>query len=100
MRLGISSEKPIVSVILSTYNRLRPEGCCKSLLGRAIESILAQTYPSFELILIDDASTDGSADYCKHIASNDPRVRFFPFQENSGIPAIRYNFGISVSVGK
>jgi glycosyltransferase involved in cell wall biosynthesis len=91
-------QNPEVSVILSTYNRSRREGDCPSLLQRAVESILEQKFIHFELILIDDCSTDGTKDYCEGL--KDSRVRFFRFRENSGLPAKRYNFGISVSRGK
>jgi glycosyltransferase involved in cell wall biosynthesis len=93
-------EKPAVSVILSTYNRSRQEGGCESLLQRAITSILNQKFTNFELILIDDNSDDGTEDYGQEIAREDPRVQFFRFKKNSGIPAKRYNFGMSVSRGK
>lgn len=88
---------PAVSVILSTYNRCRKEGACESLLKRAIQSILNQTFKNFELILIDDCSIDGTEEYCKEVALKDPRVHFYHFKKNSGLPAIRYNFGISQS---
>lgn len=93
-------DDPEISVILSTYNRLRSENDCPSLLQRAVASILNQTFTRFELILIDDASSDGSAEFCKQVAATDRRVRFYPFHQNSGIPAKRYNFGIGVSRGK
>lgn len=98
--LPLASKSPEVSVILSTYNRFRQEGECKSLLKRALDSILNQSFKDFELILIDDCSTDNTQAYCKEIALNDSRVQFFHFKKNSGIPAKRYNFGISVSRGK
>lgn len=98
---SIPTKIPGISVILSTYNRCRSEGTCKSLLKRALESILNQTFSNFELVLIDDCSIDCTKEYCKEIAAQDPRVKFFHFKQNSGgIPAKRYNFGISVSRGK
>ncbi len=93
-------DDPEISVILSTYNRSRSENDCRSLLKRAVDSILKQIFTRFELILIDDASTDNSAEYCKQLVASDPRVRFYHFQVNSGIPAKRYNFGMGVSRGK
>lgn len=93
-------DDPEISVILSTYNRSRTEKECQSLLQRAVDSILNQTFTRFELILIDDASTDDSAEYCKKWAASDPRVRFFAFEKNSGIPAKRYNFGMEMSRGR
>lgn len=98
------SPKPIanpeISVIISTYNRCRKEGECESLLKRALDSILHQTFTDFELILIDDNSKDHTKEFCKQVALSDHRVKFFHFKENSGLPAKRYNFGISASRGK
>lgn len=87
-----ASKHPSVSVIVSTFNR------CGALLTRSINSILNQTFTDFELILIDDSSTDGTREYCTTLG--DPRVHFYHFKKNSGIPAKRYNFGISVCRGK
>ncbi len=94
------AQKPDVSVILSTYNRFRQEGDCPCLLKRAVDSILNQKFTNFELILIDDNSSDGSKTYCEQIAMSDPRVQFYHFKKNSGLPAKRYNFGMSVAKGK
>ncbi len=70
----------LVSVIIPTYNRA-------SLVGRAIQSVLAQTYEDFELIFVDDASTDNTRGIIDRFA--DPRSA-----RNTGIKAAR---GISVS---
>ncbi len=93
-------EVPPISVVVSTYNRFRQEGSSEVLVKRAVESILNQTFMKFELVLIDDYSTDSTKDFCLEIAKKDPRVRFFHFKKNSGLPAKRYNFGISQSRGK
>lgn len=50
----------IVSAIITTHNRIE-------LLKRAIKSVYSQTYPNIELIVVDDASTDGTFDYCKKL---------------------------------
>src|SRR4051794_37621137 len=57
---------PRCSVILPTYNRLRT-------LPRAVASVLAQDEPDFELIIVDDASTDGTQRWLATLA--DPRIR-------------------------
>lgn len=56
--------------------------------GRAIESVLNQTLPDFELLVVDDGSPDDSGRICDRYAQRDPRVRVF-HQENAGAPAAR-----------
>jgi glycosyltransferase involved in cell wall biosynthesis len=62
---------PLITLILTTHNR-------EKYLGKAIESILSQTYPHFEVILWDDGSTDTSLAIAQHYATQDPRIRLFP----------------------
>ena len=57
----------MISVIIPTYNR-------KKLLPRAIGSILGQTEQDFEIIIVDDASTDGTEEWLR-FAYTDPRIR-------------------------
>ncbi|HEX4352735.1 MAG TPA: glycosyltransferase family 2 protein, partial [Polyangiales bacterium] len=76
------SEPPFVSVLMPVYNPGR-------FLAEAIESVLAQTHSAFELIAIDDASTDGSADVLRAFAERDPRVKVFRQPQNLGIVAAR-----------
>jgi glycosyltransferase involved in cell wall biosynthesis len=59
---------PKISIILPTYNRV-------GLLRRAVASILAQTLRDWELVVMDDASTDGTKVYLDDLAAKDPRVR-------------------------
>lgn len=73
---------PIVSVVIPVYN-------CERYLGEAIESVLAQTYPHLEILVIDDGSTDQSGAVAQSFG---PRVRYF-CQENSGIGTAR-NSGV------
>jgi glycosyltransferase involved in cell wall biosynthesis len=81
---------PAVSVVLPTYNRA-------PLLGRAIRSVLGQTYADFEVIVVDDGSTDGTAGVVA--AFGDPRVSYVRLARNSGASAAR-NAGIRVARGK
>ncbi len=55
---------PLVSVILPTFNRA-------ALLGEAVESALTQTYSHLEVIVVDDGSTDKTADLLAELAAND-----------------------------
>ena len=59
---------PRVTAAIPTYNRAR-------YVGEAIESVLAQTHPSFELIVVDDGSTDSTPAILERLACNDPRLR-------------------------
>ncbi|HET9002157.1 MAG TPA: glycosyltransferase family A protein, partial [bacterium] len=70
---------PLVSVIVPAYNAER-------FLGRAMRSALAQTYPHFELIVVDDGSTDRTADVIRSFP--DARIRHLS-QPNSGQGAAR-----------
>ena len=83
-----------VSVIMSTYSRNKPSFDCPNLLKRALDSVLAQTFRDFELILIDDGSVDGSEAVCREYAARDSRIRYVRHDDNSGRPALRYNEGI------
>lgn len=86
---------PTVSVILPTYRR-----CAGGYLERAINSVLSQTYSDFELLVMDDGSTDGSADLIKEFCVRDPRVVHVRHERNSGLPALRVNEGIELARGR
>ena len=68
---------PDLSVVVVTYNR-------SALLPRAVGSILAQTFRNFELILVDNGSTDGTDKLCRRFAERDGRVRPVFLAENRG----------------
>ena len=85
-------KKPTVSVIIPTYNRAY-------LVGRAIQSVLNQTYQDFELITVDDASTDNTENLIKEFQQKDKRIIYLKHEQNEGGPAAR-NTGIKVSRGK
>jgi glycosyltransferase involved in cell wall biosynthesis len=81
--------QPTVSVVLPLFN-------CVSYVGEAIESILAQTFADFELIVIDDGSTDETPAIARRF--RDRRVRFYA-QENRGLAAT-LNRGIDIAEGR
>ena len=83
------NENSLISVILNTYNRA-------ALLPRAVESVLAQTHDDFELVVVDD----GSSDHTPRVIAGygDPRVRYVR-QQNAGLSAAR-NFGVASSSGR
>ena len=72
---------PAISVIVPVYNT-------EQYLHRCIDSILAQTFSDFELLLVDDGSTDASGAICDDYAAKDPRIRVF-HQTNRGQAAAR-----------
>ena len=77
--------KPIISIIVPIYNVEQFLLCC-------IDSILAQTFTDWELLLIDDGSPDRSGDICDEYAKKDTRIRVF-HKENGGVSSAR-NLGL------
>lgn len=85
-----SGINPVVSVVLPTYNRA-------PLLSRAIRSVLGQSYTNFEIIVIDDGSTDET--YVVMNGFRDPRIRYISLEHNTGAASAR-NVGIRRARGK
>ena len=81
----------MISIIIPVYN-------VEKFLPQCIDSILAQTYKDFELILVDDGSPDGSPAICDSYAQRDERVRVI-HQKNAGVSAARNN-GIEHAKGE
>lgn len=81
---------PKVSVIIPAYN-------CEKFISITIDSVLSQTYADFELIVVDDGSTDNTGSIINSI--NDRRVRYY-YQPNSGLPAKARNAGVKFSKGE
>lgn len=69
---------PEVSVVIPSYNH-------GPFVGEAIESVLGQTMEDLELVIVDDASQDNTADVIRQYARRDKRIRAFYHQENAGI---------------
>jgi glycosyltransferase involved in cell wall biosynthesis len=80
----------MVSIIIPLYNGAR-------FIAEALGSILAQTFTAYELLIIDDGSTDESATLVQQIMQNDPRLRYH-YQPNGGVTTAR-NQGIRASRG-
>ena len=81
----------MVSIIVPVYNT-------EKFLHRCIDSVLAQTYKDFELLLINDGSTDSSGTICDEYAAQDVRVRVF-HKENGGVSSAR-NLGLDNAQGE
>lgn len=89
---GEGIKKPKVSVIMPVYNSER-------YLRQAIESVLSQTYQDFELIIVDDGSTDNSQAIIKEYAGKDKRIYYAFHEENRGVSAAR-NTALSMAQGE
>ncbi|MYD09812.1 MAG: glycosyltransferase family 2 protein [Chloroflexi bacterium] len=82
---------PLVSVIMPVFNGER-------YVAEAIESVRAQTFTDFELLIVDDGSTDGSAEIIRACAKRDCRIRFLKHDRNIGQgPAL--NTGLATATG-
>lgn len=86
------SLRPFITVGLCFYNR-------EKTLANAIRSVLLQTYTNFELILIDDGSTDGSYNIAKSFSESDSRIKLIKGESNLGIPT-RLNQVTDMAKGK
>lgn len=74
----LKGHAPAVSVVMTTYNG-------QEYVGEQLDSILGQTYGDFELIIADDASSDGTAEILKQYAAKDDRVRLLLNPQNLGL---------------
>lgn len=80
-----------ISVIIPVYN-------AEQYINRCIDSILNQTFQNFEVLLINDGSTDGSDRICKKLSEKDKRIKYFE-KKNQGVSQTR-QFGIEKAKGK
>ena len=87
----ISGHAPKISVIVPVYK-------VEKYLSECIESVLAQTFTDFELILVDDGSPDNCGAICDAYAARDPRIRVF-HKENGGVTSAR-RLGVERSCGE
>ncbi|WP_313644877.1 glycosyltransferase family A protein [Stenotrophomonas sp.] len=86
------SGTPLISVVMTCYNSMR-------WLDAAIQSLLTQTWDNFELILVDDGSTDGTRSHITTLARDEPRIRAAWMQHNKGTYAAK-NAGIRLARGE
>jgi len=82
---------PLVSIVMPAYNSA-------AYIGVAIESVLAQTYKNWELIIIDDGSHDGTADVIRRYSKDEHRIRVLTHEKNKGI-AVARNLGFASASG-
>jgi len=86
------SGKHLVSVVIPTFNSGK-------FITDTLKSVLNQTYANFEIIVIDDGSTDNTVSILKNLTNNDKRINYYKIK-HSGRPAIPRNFGIEKSKGE
>lgn len=90
-QLGTATQpQPLVSVIMPCFNRI-------DTIASAVDSVLKQGYHNFELVLIDDGSSDGTLQWCQQ--QSDPRINLLVMQQNGGASAAR-NMGLQAAKGE
>lgn len=82
----------VISIITPSYNSAQ-------YIGRTIDSILQQTYKNWELLIIDDCSTDNSREVIQSYVNQDARINLICLEQNSGA-AVARNTGIENSTGR
>jgi len=88
----MQTKEPLVSIVVPAYNSGR-------YLTETIDSVINQTYKNWELLIVDDGSSDDTLSIAAKFASRDPRVKVFPSESNWGGPAKPRNFGIRQAKG-
>jgi len=91
MYVNTHSDRPLVSAIIPAFN-------AAAVIERTVGSVIAQTYPAMEILVVDDGSTDETSSIVKNLATDDSRIRLLQ-QENKGVSAAR-NLGIKYARGK
>lgn len=76
-------QQELVSIIMSSYNSVY--------IDQAIESVLAQSYQNWELLITDDCSTDSTCETIERYVAQDPRIKLFRLVQNSGAGVARNN---------
>ena len=84
-------ERPLVSIVMPAYN-------AQAYIARAVRSVCAQTYDRWQLLVVDDGSTDGTADEARLAAAGDPRIEVLSLGANQGVAAAR-NAGLDRANG-
>lgn len=88
----MSKKEALVSVIMPAYN-------CEKYVVEAINSVLAQTYKNWELLVLDDGSNDNTLQVIEEFSKNDSRIKALRNGKNMGVSATR-NRGIELTSGE
>ena len=84
--------QPLISIITPCYN-------CEQYIAESIQSVLAQTHQNWEMIIVDDCSTDESYEIAMEYAKKDRRIKVYRMEHNSGAAVCR-NKAIESSKGE
>ena len=85
-------KQPLVTVVMPAYN-------AEAYVEKAIRSVIHQTYSNWELVVVDDRSTDGTYEIIQRVAAEDGRIKAYRNEQNMGVARSR-NFGILQGEGK
>jgi len=88
----MSQSNPLISIVLPVFN-------AANYLLDTVESILSQSYQNWELLIVDDCSSDGSWKLIQHLQKGDLRIQAIQLDSNSGGPALPRNTGIEKAKG-
>ena len=72
----------LVSIITPTYN-------CAKFIARTLDSVISQTYQNWEMIIVDDRSTDNTREIVEEYIERDSRIKYHLLDENSGAAVAR-----------
>ena len=89
---GREEAQPLVTVITPIFN-------AQNFIAETIESVIDQTYQNWEMIIVDDCSTDNSRDIVKKYEVKDSRIKLIELEVNFGGPARPRNVGLDISKG-
>lgn len=86
------SKEYLVSIVMPTYN-------CEDFVGITLDSVINQTYQNWEVIVIDDCSTDNTAEVVREYIKKDGRIKYHKLEKNSGA-AVARNKAVDLATGK
>jgi teichuronic acid biosynthesis glycosyltransferase TuaG len=85
-------DNPLVSIVVPMFN-------AETLIEATVKSVINQSYENWELIIVDDCSSDDSLSVVREKFSGDPRIKCHPLDENMGAPAGPRNIGVGLAQG-
>lgn len=91
--INMNDNQPLVSIIMPVYN-------CERFLSESIESVISQSYKKWELLIVDDGSTDKSISIIESYAEKDSRIQLYKNDSGEHGPGIARNYGIERIGGK